>query len=161
MARLLWVLIMYVYRDVTSGASQCITVTWTVTPDSTACCLGLTSDSAKQEKNGTSILWCWDVWAVAVQFTACACVHHHWLYITGIPLRCAWMYVWAILLIPQHWIISWQFLLHRIFFSTTFSFHHTREKQMCRFMGWSLILFSWFVVWGGWFRHYLTSQPDY
>lgn len=41
---------MYVYRDVTPGASPCITVTRTVTPDSTARCLRLTSDSAKREE---------------------------------------------------------------------------------------------------------------
>lgn len=53
----------------------------------------------------------------AVQFTACACVRHHRLYITGIPLPCASkMYVWVILLIPQHWIISWQFLLQNFLF---------------------------------------------
>lgn len=53
---------MYVYRDVTSGASQCITVTRTVTPDSTACCLRLTSDKSQTGKKwdiNSTMLGCW------------------------------------------------------------------------------------------------------
>lgn len=63
---------MYVYRDVTSGASQCITVTQTVTPDSTARCWRLTSDKSQTRKNGTSIVRCWDVGAAAAGCPACS-----------------------------------------------------------------------------------------
>lgn len=111
---------MYVYRDVTSGASQCITVTRTVTPDSTAM---LSEADLWQEPNGkewdinSTMLGCWGWGRSPVQIRACACVRHHQLYITGIPLACVLKsYVWVILLIPQHWIISWQFLLHGVFF---------------------------------------------
>lgn len=83
------------------------------------------------EKNGTSTVRCWDV---GPRRTACACVCHHQLYITGIPLAYVLkMYVWVIPLIPQHWIISWQFLLHGVFFSTTLSFWYIRMEKSCRF----------------------------
>lgn len=87
---------MYVYRDVTSGASQCITVTRTVTPDSTACCLRLTSDKSQTGKKwdiNSTMLGCWGGSAWAVQLTAWACVCHHQLYITGIPLACVFQNV--------------------------------------------------------------------
>lgn len=84
----------------------------------------------------------------AVQFTACACVRHHQLYITGIPLLWASkMYVWVILLIPRHWIISWQFLLeHFLFYNVQFSAIWGRNRgagsQAARRTG-----CNWFCPW--------------
>lgn len=87
-SRLLWVLIMYVYRDVTSRALQCINLTSTVTRDSTACCLRLTSDrsqTAEEKKNGTSIGQRWDVFTGlrgCPLYIGRVYAHHHKWYIT-------------------------------------------------------------------------------
>lgn len=116
-SRLLWVLIMYVYRDVTSRALQCINVTSTVTRDSTACCLRLTSDRSQTagKKNGTSIGQRWDVFAglrACPLYIGHVYAHHHKWYITRdlsavLVLRDACLrIIWDL---PRHWIISWQF----------------------------------------------------
>lgn len=86
-SHLLWVLIMYVYRDVTSRALQCINVTSTVTRDSTACCfeVDLWQEPNGGEKNGTSIGQRWDVFT-GLQgcplYIGHVYAHHHKWYIT-------------------------------------------------------------------------------
>lgn len=97
---------MYVYRDVTSRALQCINVTSTVTRDSTACCfeVDLWQEPNGGEKNGTSIGRRWDVFT-GLQgcplYIGHVYAHHHKWYITrdvsicrvGLEM-CVWELFW-------------------------------------------------------------------
>lgn len=94
----------------------------------------------------------------AVQLPACARVRHHQLYVAEIPLACVLkMYVGVILLIPQHWITSWQFLFHGVFFSTTLSFCYIWVEKSCRFTGSKKKrLQMWFL-----FFIFVKKKPDW
>lgn len=102
----LWVLIMHVYRDMTPWVWQCITVSRTVAPDSSALHLSLTPDSGtgtggkKQPVNRTfehlptNMIWIKCLWIVTVEFILVSYqnemphykFHHsakwHWFYLT-------------------------------------------------------------------------------